>query len=454
MAAWFLLGAAAICAQGCSASSERNAGAGGSSSVASSVAASSATGVTPPTGARFTGTVWGPHADGKPSIFPVPGAAVIAQVNPPEPIPACNTCVEIPEGSYHTLSAADGSFTLDVPSGATVHFIVQKGQFRRSRLVTAPQDPGVYPVHEDNTTLPHVTDVALGDVIPRIALAYGDYDHIEDVLAKVGIGTEDPAYGHQWGSEAGHFDVYNNAGPGEPAHGENLMNLIMDPARLASYDVILFPCSYNANFGFMNNATVQQNLKDYVWNGGKLYVADYAMPVAEMPWPEFAWFTDPLHGGCTENQFPPNCNHGPPFDAPATPGDPDLSAWLDAMGMLQGLQVKENWDTIGETFPGNVGQDPMTMQTIYEKPKVWVEGPWSYSDKDLMDLGIDPATWDQSPHPFTLSWRYNCGRVLFTTYHTVGSTTGGKHPGLLPQERILFYLLMEMTVCQSNPVIK
>jgi hypothetical protein len=52
-----------------------------------------------------------------------------------------------------------------------------------------------------------------------------------------------------------------------------------------------------------------------------------------------------------------------------------------------------------------------------------------------------------------VSWPYGCGRVLFTTYHTVGDTTGGKHPGFLTQELILWYLIMEIQVCQEDVLI-
>lgn len=78
----------------------------------------------------------------------------------------------------------------------------------------------------------------------------------------------------------------------------------------------------------------------------------------------------------------------------------------------------------------------------------------SSADPSWSDGSSDEA-WDASAHhPATVSWSHNCGRVLYTTYHTVGSTQGGKHPGLLPQEMVLFYLLMELTLCQDAPVVK
>jgi hypothetical protein len=53
----------------------------------------------------------------------------------------------------------------------------------------------------------------------------------------------------------------------------------------------------------------------------------------------------------------------------------------------------------------------------------------------------------------TVSFQYGCGRVLFTTYHTVGTTGGGRHPGLYEQELTLFYLIMEIGVCQDQPLL-
>lgn len=410
----------------------------------------------PPTGARLTGKVLGPHPDGRPALFPVSGAAIIAYPDVPPVIPSgvfCEECVTLPTDVRYALSGPDGSFTLDLPTGAHVYLSVQKGQFRRLREYTTPAVVGEVALPEDMTTLPHKQAQGQGDTVPKIALVYGDYDHIEDVLAKTGFGQDDGAYGLSWGTEGGFFDVYDNSGPGEVHHGANLDLLIKDPARLAQYQVILFECSYNANFDFMKDAAVQKNLKDWVWAGGKLYVSDYAMPVAEQPWHDFAWFTNPLTDGCNENDFPPTCNHGPPFDTQATVPDAPLAAWLDAQGLLANLLIKENWDTIGATAPGVVGRNPSTGADVSAPPKVWVQGPWSYTDSDLTGFNKDPSTWNHDEHPLTVSWPYNCGRVLFTTYHTVGGTSGGRHPGLLPQEMLLYYLLMEITVCQELPVV-
>ncbi|MBI5482071.1 MAG: hypothetical protein HY906_24665 [Deltaproteobacteria bacterium] len=412
-------------------------------------------GVAPPTGARLHGQVWGPGHQ-----FPVAGALVAAYRARPDDIPEtiyCEECVELPPDVARTTSGPDGSFQLEVLPGQIYFLAVQKGQFRRVREYAAPTDVGDYSVEEQYTTLPSRKDQTAGDMIPNIALVFGDYDAIQDLLAKVGIGQDDGAYGLQWGSEAGVFDVYDNSMPGSGVehHGEPLASLLGNPARMAGYHLILFACSYNANFDFMANATAQANVRDYVRGGGKLYVSDYAYPVVEMPWPEFIWFTDELHGGCVENRFPDGCNHGPPFEAPSRSLDGNLSAWLLAVdSSVSGtsptatFRTKENWDTIGSVAAGFVGVDPVSGADVTQDPKVWVEGTWNYAAEDA------PPEFDRSTyHPFTVSWPFGCGRVLYTTYHTVGTTTGARHPGFLTQELILWYLVMELQVCQHDVLL-
>ncbi|MFN0247598.1 MAG: hypothetical protein ACKV2T_11995 [Kofleriaceae bacterium] len=406
----------------------------------------------PPWGARLSGKVWGPG-----HVFPIAGALVAAYAEPPPAIPAgayCARCVQAPGGESSAISAADGTFTLQLPVESTVYLVVQKGEFRRVTEYTAPPQIGDTTIDEALTTLPNRTNAAAGTTIPNIALVYGDYDGVQDILGKVGIGAVDSGYGFAWGSETGIFDVYDNHGDSStPARGAALDSLLLDPARMSRYHMIAFACSNNSRFGFMTNPTIQSNLRAYVRGGGKLYISDYAFPVLERVWPEFVWFTDPLHGGCNETMSPPNCNHGPPFDSPSRSLDSDTSAWLLAVDpTVTGttsqaeLTTYENWNTIGQVAPGYVGDDqngaPITMP-----PKVWVEGGWNYAPDEA------PPTFDRTtPHPLTVSFPFGCGRVMYTTYHTVGSTTN-KHPGLLTQELLLFQLVLELSRCSGEGLL-
>lgn len=403
----------------------------------------------PPWGARLGGKVWGPG-----HVFPVAGALVAAYGEAPPAIPGgayCGRCVEAPPGEASALSGPDGTFTLQVPAGSTFYLVVEKGQFRRVTEYTAPPVIGDATIDEALTTLPTLTDAGARTMIPSIALVYGDYDALQDLLGKVGLGAVDSGYGFAWGSEAGVFEVYDNhRNTTTPAHGAPLDTLLLDLARMNRYHIIAFACSNNSSFEFMTNPTIQQNLRAYVRGGGKLYISDYAFPVLERVWPEFAWFTDPLRGGCNETMSPPNCNHGPPFDSPSRSLDADTSAWLLAIdptvtGTMPNAELTtfENWNTIGSTGPGYVGDDP-NGAPITMPPKTWVEGTWNY-DADEAPPAFDRTT----PHPLTVSFPYGCGRVMYTTYHTVGSTTA-KHPGLLTQELLLWQLVLELSLCSSD----
>jgi len=411
----------------------------------------------PPWGARLHGIVWGPN-----HMFPVSGAMVAAYVTEPGAIdeaPYCEPCVEPPVGVSYAISAADGSFEMQVLADRDYFLTTQKGQFRRVRTYHSPATEGDYDVDEALTTLPSRDDATLGDTIPNIALVYGDYDAIQDVFAKAGLGDEDGAYGLDWGTETGVFAVFDNSMPGSGSehHGRRLNELLYDPAELHRYHVIFFACSYNANFDFMEDTTVQNNLRQWVRDGGKLYVSDFAYAVADMVWPEFIWFDDLLHGGCVENQFPDGCNHGPPFDTPSRANDAAMSDWLFAVDPTTTgspptalFETKENWDTIGQLHESYVGDDfdgaPVSML-----PKSWIEGHWNYTADNLDGSDYTVDTWDYDTwHPLTVSWPFGCGRVLFTTYHTVGSTSGGRHPGFYTQELVLWYLIMEIQVCQDE----
>lgn len=454
-AAWLL----AVSIAGCSPADDATAADGGRDGEATgeSVEDGGEAEVYVPPGVRLRGTVWGPAPpDGSP-LFPVAGALVAAYVSAPPEIPDqvyCEPCVELDPGVPHTLSAADGTFLLAVPPGGHYWLAVQKGQFRRVSEYDAPSTEGDIELETWRTTLPNRTDRAIGDTIPNMAVLYGDYDHIEDLFAKVGIGEDDGAYGYDYDQANPPFDLFDNGD--QEHHGADKWELLGSIEALRRYHIVFFNCSYNAIFRFMRTTEMQDRIRQYVAEGGRIYVSDYAMPVVEKTWPDFLWFMDPLHGGCNEaDADPPTCNHGPPFDAASVAADEGLHAWLDAQGLLaDGFETRENWDTIGGLFEGVIGTDPDTGLEVRGMPKIWVEGPWDYDADDLIGVGIDPAEWDATTvHPFTVSFQYGCGRVLFTTYHTVGSTTGGRHPGLYEQELTLFYLIMEIGVCQDEVLL-
>ena len=71
-------------------------------------------------------------------------------------------------------------------------------------------------------------------------------------------------------------------------------------------------------------------------------------------------------------------------------------------------------------------------EEVIDRPKVWVIG------------GSEDEP--EPKRPMTVTYEpTGCGRVLYTTYHT----TDELHEGLVQQERILMYMLMEISVCRD-----
>lgn len=385
-------------------------------------------------GTRLTGTVLGPG-----QAFPVQGALVAAYTEPPPPIPDhvyCQPCVELPPEVPNTLSLADGSFELPVTPGQTYYLAVQKGQFRRVREYTAPSTDGFHPVPDGLTTLPNRRLLADGDTIPNIAVASGDFDGMEAIFGKVGLGQVDTSNQFVCESAVGVFDIFANGGRcGGPDFGELLGDLV----SMLRYHIIFVPCS-SAN-PVLQDPAVRQNIRDYTWAGGKWYAADWSYDMVEQVWPSFLEFSN-CHTSCDQSLLG-DCNHGPSFNSDGYAADDGLESWLQAQSIsADSLVLLENWDTIASLGAGKVGEDP-ELGDLIAAPHVWVEGPWAQN-----------VSWRDAPnHPLTVSWPYNCGRVLYTTYHTVGEM-GGSHPDLLPQELILFYLVMEIGVCSTGPIVQ
>jgi hypothetical protein len=119
-----------------------------------------------------------------------------------------------------------------------------------------------------------------------------------------------------------------------------------------------------------------------------------------------------------------------PYDAPAQADDKGLSAWLGALGDSS-FSVQANWTRLTKVTP-TAGTDPSGMPTMIA-PTVWVS-----------------STLNGDTRPATVSFESQCGRVLYSTYHTEGS--GGT--SLLPQEKALLYVLLEVASVCAGGLIK
>jgi len=378
----------------------------------------------------------------------VSGALVYVSDFPPQPISStvmCERCTDVPAGAIWVKSEPDGSFELDVWAGSYV-LVIQKGQFRlvRAVVVGANQTLDLEPT---DTTLPSRNSGDGNETIPKIALLSGRFDKLEDLFAKLGFATLS-SDGREvvWDGNV-QFDVWDNGGnmppEGNPARKGKALDLLTNLELMKTYHIIFIPCSA-ANEAVVKNTTVQDNLRAYVKAGGKLYVADWSYDYLRQTW-------DMVHFDGDDGRTVGSANSASyeyaPYDSGGRAVDEDLFKWLEAQQTGWGadnLILKENWDWITSLSEGYLGE--VEGEPFMAKPNVIVEGPRE-----------DGASWktvsSSEIYPLTVGFPFGCGRVLYTTYHTVGEMSG-PHAGIEVQERILVYLIMEIGVCQSGPIIE
>jgi hypothetical protein len=416
--------------------------------------------------ATVTGKVWAPKwAPGMVPAgqeIPIFGALVYVSTTRPQPIPDhvyCEACVDTPQGSV--ASGHDGSFSLTVQPGH-YWFVIEKGQFRLEQELDLTA--GTTTLAPQNTTLPSKQDGANGAWIPRIAIAYGNYDAVGDILAKIGIGTlsgeKNP---NMSGVDAGDstaeitFYTYGTTGAGSVNY------LVSNIDEMRKYHIIFFPCSTEVDDTLLSNQTILKNIRQFVAEGGKLYVTDWSGETADNAFPPQLQLGDGGFGGgidavgtydpiaLTGTLTTPGTADGSLYTA--TDGkavDPDLDAWLglqmgpteDGPGITlytpDHFTVVDNWNWIAKLNSVMKGTD-MDGMPLYDDPKAWVTG----SD----DSG-------HGPHPLAVTYEpAGCGKVLYSTFQTSGSSASEMHAGLMPQERVLLFLIMEISACTQNPVI-
>ena len=416
-----------------------------------------------PTG-TLRGRVWAPGlAPGMTAAgeeIPVSGAAVYLTTTRPAPIPSgvyCEPCQATPQGAV--LTDSKGAFVLPGAVPGRKWLVIQKAQFRlEQELDVTSADVSLT---DAQTTMPSEMDPQNGKWIPRVAIAAGSYDHLQNIFGKMGIGSVD-ANGN-YTATTGKLDLVDNGGDTLGMPVGNLAQLAADPARLATYHIVFVPCSGDSNTAALKDQNVLKNLRDYVKKGGKLYVTDWSGEWMDNVFPEqiqlgesFGGFGDRIDTPATAylgasdswntSQF--GTADGDAYDSSdADAVDPGLAAWLGAQkgpsptgssGPIDAhhFSAVDNWNYVASLHPVQVGL--ANGQPVMDMPKTWVTG----SNSGPLGGG--------SKHPLTVSFEpTGCGRVLYSTYHTTESA----HAGLYPQERILLYLIMEIGVCSDNPVI-
>ncbi|MFH1434842.1 MAG: hypothetical protein ABIJ56_03905 [Pseudomonadota bacterium] len=382
------------------------------------------------------GIVMSPES-GNPMVFnfPVSGALIYMTKEEPTPIPEgayCHICVTLDETVPQTFSAANGSFRIDnIPQGSWI-MVVRKGEFMKISLIDVVGDT-VTAVDPLNTTFPRY-HAPPNDYTPKMAVALGSYDVMEDIVTKMGLCPMTAEY--KWDeTPCDHIDMFDNGGGGFGSDFTPFANLLRSFEWMMEYHVIFVPCSGSSTDSALRDPVVLDNIRRYVEEGGKWYIADWSYDFVEQAFADFLDF----EGNDTSIGAADTASNS--FDSLGRAADPDLRDWLMAIGdPADSINFEENWDcilTLGNV-PGVDGDgNPITIT-----PYTWAEGPVD-SFRDCMSGNA----------PLTLTFPYGCGKVLYTSYHTVGEMGGTGRPNLLTQEKILFYLILEIGLCTDEVII-
>jgi hypothetical protein len=375
----------------------------------------------PPAVATLNGTVLAPEG-----TIPISGALVYLTKSTPAAIPDglyCDKCVKLDYSTPYTLSGADGGFHLGAYQTGSYQLVVQKGQFRRVRPIEVTTGDVAVPL--ESSTLPKANDPTNGDTIPRMAIVEEVWDSIDISLSRLGLGTAAPTgfLGElQVDRATAPYDYYDGA-PGSKGTYDSILK---NWSTLSQYNIVFLPCAWSNGTDCDTSSpaqdpVVQKNLQDFVAQGGKLYVTDYSYEFVRQVFPGWVTWrneTSTLGSACLTSSW----------DGAASSPDADLTAWLATQG-ITAFDVKESWTAIDSVHAGNT-TDP-DGKPITVTPKVWVE-----------------ANTQWGKLPATVSFEQQCGRVLFSTYHTEASNA------LLPQERALLYILLEVSVCVSPASVR
>jgi hypothetical protein len=112
------------------------------------------------------------------------------------------------------------------------------------------------------------TKVCLPADNAKLAVLTGDYDNIGAIIEDLGF--EHDIYCGSWAYD-------------RPAH-----NLLADTALLNTYSILFINCASGIDFRATNPEMVQikENIRDYVRNGGSIYVSDLAVDWVGQLWPD------------------------------------------------------------------------------------------------------------------------------------------------------------------------
>lgn len=350
---------------------------------------------------------------------------------------ANRTCPE-PDVSYeaYTCTQGDGRFTLAGLDKNNHELIAYKGAFQLSFMVDTTNAAGTTftadPVSLD-------ADLQQGDT--KMAVVTGDYDAMQNVLAKSGFGTVDEIGQLILGTET--FDIYNGNESSDFANYPGFSSLFaIDDStgteRIHNYDIVFINCGAweygeDTDTGIVvpeDDHTIAV-LQAFVNAGGRLYATDLAYDYIEQAFPSYIdFYADTSSPDIAESLNAAEQGDDATLIEAGTVLDTNLLTFLQNT-TCTALEGEQCLNEDGTVFIEGFLSSWAIMNGAHEN----AEGVSFYIQADILSYDSDAPLL----RPLTTAFNVGAGRVLFSSYHSEdhGDT------GLFPQERILQYLIFE-----------
>ena len=370
----------------------------------------------------LTGTVYAPNG-----ADPIAGALVYVPMADPAPLPTgnqCDACAMVAGAWVQTHSGPTGVFHFDQVPAGNIQVVIQMGHFRRILPITTQCGQSIM-LTADQSRLPR--NHTEGDV-PKVAIATGSVDKMEDVIAKIGLSE---------------VDMYQAKNPAPTGNTFPMLDtLLTDPIKLATYQIILINCSGGSYESLLTSGPTSQNLVDFVHAGGRLFIDDQSYEFVEWPFPEGIDFEPDASGAALMSTMPQGALQSAEIGTGGTTSMPSPP--------ISGMVLDDTLKMWLMQFPNTIAADGTVsiegwlhgwavMHAVPMTSKVWVQGNVAYTGGS----GVRPlsASFDYKGVDGT-----GCGRVVFNSYHTVPLMSSPTAP-FIPQERILEYLFFQIATC-------
>ena len=314
--------------------------------------------------------------------------------------------------AFETTTDAQGNFQLSLKKG-DYNLKLSKGLFTTEKQIT---------VEEDITLESYKIET-----LPNIGVITGSYDNIESVLYGIGLInpiTAEPLFdiidgistnknmaldnlAHRNGTNNSNSQIKNPIL--NPNVGFSYTDLMSDPTLLASYDVLFINCSDHSE-----NPIYEQNLMDYVNNGGFLYVTDWSSSLLNTI----------TNNDTNYLSFYTPRRSGQSLTTTATILDGNLSDWLSlnfGISINNVVEIDEflyAWQVV-ESY------DPATTIS-------WINGEVDYNDAT--------STTITENKDLAFTFLLGQGAIFYSSFHTENQEFD-----FTTTDRIMEYLVFEMT---------